>query len=689
MLTRNAHRLPVGLLVLGLASACPGPATEDKHDSGTAPDAATCKPKTCGSACGSLADGCGATLSCGGCPTGEVCNANVCECQPESTTALCTRLGKNCGDVLGRDNCGASRTVPCGSCSGSESCGGTGTPNVCGNGVCTKTTCAAQGKDCGAISNNCDGVLQCGTCTAPKTCGSTNVCACTAETGPAFCSRLGKDCGTVSAQDNCGQLRSEDCGTCTPPLTCGGGGANLCGVGTGIDAGVGLDAGLLPDGGGDEVTVFEYLGATPAQVTFGGTSTVSFRAMNSQGQLVGQLPVLFVLYQDPGGCSVSPGSTATTADGIASTTLTAGNTPGTARVQISTTSGSVANISDAIVIAGKPISAKNLTVDCQHGSIAGFEQDGLEMTCTVHGSDADGAYVPGSKAFLMTEAGGVPASVDFVLDAINGGGIATFTYRTQCQWPKDVPPLGTSEPGHACSFLNHCLAPPAMESRTCNPRDGLATLVAITTGWESFADTNGNGRWDTGEPYQDQGEPFVDANDNGAYETGEDFYDTNNNGVRNGPNGKWDDSYSVWTSYKVLWTGVPDFTSTNPQASITPADGVILNHCVAQSYVLRIFDINGNPPTASGSGDAVSVLAAGNVVIQQVGSYYDGVTTPPGSEKQGVVLVDVQDAHPCACAPSCPPPQTYTLGFLLDRTLDGNGTSEPQPDLGTRTGTYQ
>jgi hypothetical protein len=54
---------------------------------------------------------------------------------------------------------------------------------------------------------------------------------CTAETNTAFCSRLGKNCGSVTGTDNCGQSRTvSSCGTCTSPQTCGGGGTqNVCG----------------------------------------------------------------------------------------------------------------------------------------------------------------------------------------------------------------------------------------------------------------------------------------------------------------------------------------------------------------------------------------------------------------------------------------------------------------------------
>ncbi len=90
-----------------------------------------------------------------------------------------------------------------------------------GSGSCTPTTCAAQGKNCGSISDNCGGQLNCGSCTLPATCGgagTANVCgtACT----PATCASLGDTCGLPA--DGCGGTLS--CGTCTAPQYCGGSG---------------------------------------------------------------------------------------------------------------------------------------------------------------------------------------------------------------------------------------------------------------------------------------------------------------------------------------------------------------------------------------------------------------------------------------------------------------------------------
>ncbi|MHA7629961.1 hypothetical protein [Corallococcus sp. M7] len=66
---------------------------------------------------------------------------------------------------------------------------------------CTPTTCAAQGKNCGTLSNGCGGTLNCGTCGSGLTC-TNNVCGTGA---PASCSHDVCTSGTVL---------SNSCGTC-------------------------------------------------------------------------------------------------------------------------------------------------------------------------------------------------------------------------------------------------------------------------------------------------------------------------------------------------------------------------------------------------------------------------------------------------------------------------------------------
>lgn len=119
---------------------------------------------------------------------------------------------------------------------------GTGTCYTCtrcsNNNACQKGTFKTFSTNCSTANpapdetisyvndNSCTAL-----CAAGQVCRSGScVAGCIPETDSAFCTRLGRDCGSVTANDNCGISRTvSSCGTCTLPDTCGGGGtANVC-----------------------------------------------------------------------------------------------------------------------------------------------------------------------------------------------------------------------------------------------------------------------------------------------------------------------------------------------------------------------------------------------------------------------------------------------------------------------------
>lgn len=102
-------------------------------------------------------------------------------CSPEDDESFCSELGSECGSVSGEDNCGETRTVAsCGSCSGELGCN----------------------------FNKCTDA------------------ECTPESDEAFCARLAKSCGELTADDNCGVSRTANsCGGCGGELHCV---ANAC-----------------------------------------------------------------------------------------------------------------------------------------------------------------------------------------------------------------------------------------------------------------------------------------------------------------------------------------------------------------------------------------------------------------------------------------------------------------------------
>jgi hypothetical protein len=243
--------------------------------------------------CGVFADGCGGTVSCapdgGTCPTGETCGGagipNVCgsatiiplddggtkivdagppvctkipeatACNPSGTQPLCGPQSDGCG---GTWTC--ATLADGGICAPGDSCGGGGTPSVCGHAVCTPSPVCTTGTGtpiCGSVSNGCGGTYTCpptvadgGICPAGETCGgdpsSPGTCGSPPCTPITTCPG-GANCGTWP--DGCGSTINcaPDGGTgCSGGEFCGGGGFSICGTGSG-GGGPACDAGLKCD----------------------------------------------------------------------------------------------------------------------------------------------------------------------------------------------------------------------------------------------------------------------------------------------------------------------------------------------------------------------------------------------------------------------------------------------------------
>jgi len=207
----------------------------------------SCHSKTCtslGYACGTWSDGCGGTITCGTCPTGQTCtSAGICEestCTPDDQCAAETCIGATCTDTCGNVyqgtlgyDCSGGRE--CGvSLSGCGTCGTCDTGYSCVDGHCVNTPCTpdpscnlttcigstcldscgnaydgtltpdCNGRECGDAPNGCG---TCGTCGTGQTCNN-GICEdiCTPQT----CADIGVQCGTWS--DGCGGTIT--CGTC-------------------------------------------------------------------------------------------------------------------------------------------------------------------------------------------------------------------------------------------------------------------------------------------------------------------------------------------------------------------------------------------------------------------------------------------------------------------------------------------
>ncbi len=235
----------------------------------------TCTPRGCDGSCGTISDGCGQTLECGGCGDGQACDALTHECTScEPTTCMgqgveCGTISDGCGQTLDCQACAGGKTcvsgkcvapplpaectaqmancgeiehactgeeIQCGKCPAGEAC----VDNVCKS--CVPTSCEEQGVSCGTIKDGCGAELHCGAC--PDADG---VCYKGACCQPTTCEQQGKQCGTTT--DGCG--KTLDCGNCDPVNNsiCGyETGPNQCGVCVPTKTCTGLECGTLHDG---------------------------------------------------------------------------------------------------------------------------------------------------------------------------------------------------------------------------------------------------------------------------------------------------------------------------------------------------------------------------------------------------------------------------------------------------------
>jgi hypothetical protein len=161
------------------------------------------------------------------CSSGVACNGGCCDgtkCQPGNTASACGATGGACVACSGADAgaaCEASGACGCASssdCTAPSTCGGGGTPNVCG---CTPKTCQTAGYQCGSHSDGCGGTLSCGNCNGSGCCTVAGACA--AGTASTACGEGGGTCRVCAgATPTCGTVNAVTSCYCTKsPNSCG------------------------------------------------------------------------------------------------------------------------------------------------------------------------------------------------------------------------------------------------------------------------------------------------------------------------------------------------------------------------------------------------------------------------------------------------------------------------------------
>ena len=314
------------------------------------------------------------------------------------------------------------------------------------------------------------------------------------------------------------------------------------------------------------------------------SATLTFQVLDSGGNPVDDGTLVNFAIATPlgGGETIAPSQSSTTS-GLVTTNLQSGSVPGAVSVSATVMDSggtTISTIAQVIIAAGLPDS-KHFSLATTKLNLPGYTYFGETSKITAFVADRFSNPVPANTpVYFESEAGAMALTQAFTNDL----GQASADHITQLPYPDTI-----------LSMTN---------------LPGVSTILAWTPGQEAFSDNNGNGRYDTGESFDDIGEPFIDANDNGQFDatgdvaTDERYVDLNNNGQYDGPNGKWDGSTFVWDTINILWS------FANPSdifLDVTPAancPGFVIPNGEGCECTIEVVDSNGSP-IYGGSGLSV------------------------------------------------------------------------------------
>jgi hypothetical protein len=250
----------------------------------------------------------------------------------------------------------------------------------------------------------------------------------------------------------------------------------------------------------------------------------------------------------------------------------------------------------------------NFLFECAADNIGAFvtPRPDIVVPCSAVLRDHAGRTIPHVPLHFDVEAGRI---VDLPADPTAPRQFFYLAPSLLDRRPADVAPFPAEEP---FTIPGAGLTPGAAEQ---NPRDGLVTILVVARGHEAYTDGNGNGDWDPGEPYIDEGEPFLDVDDDGIHDPaidGPHCCDENGNHRVDGPNGVWDGDTLLGRTAHILWSG--PVAEESGRSGFTPADPSI-DAGASADITMTVVDANFNPVAMFDSSDGIRIELDGPVEL--------------------------------------------------------------------------
>jgi hypothetical protein len=285
-----------------------------------------------------------------------------------------------------------------------------------------------------------------------------------------------------------------------------------------------------------------FISASPSTIGIRGTglpetSTVTFQVLTDTGGVFPDEVVNLSLSTTAGGIELNPTVATSDSSGFIRAVVRSGTIHTSVRVTATSTSldsngDPVTALSDSLAITTGIPDQDSFSLSLSCPNIEGGSVDGATVSVNLLAADRfNNPVTDGTAVSFEPEYGSMPGSCSTV------GGACTVTWKSQ--EPRD----NLGEPYLGSDGVTVCNPGPDSVCAYASPsftgaRPGRGTILATALGEESFIDTNGDGRFDTGEPTTDLGEAFRDDDGNGVYNSAyEEYLDFNFNGSRDAASG--------------------------------------------------------------------------------------------------------------------------------------------------------
>jgi hypothetical protein len=367
-----------------------------------------------------------------------------------------------------------------------------------------------------------------------------------------------------------------------------------------------------------EAVSIEAVDVTPTTLAIEGTgnlvnvseqATVRFRVVDGNGSPVQGETVNFSLTSNVGGLALSATTAASDAEGLVTITVSSGAVPTRTVVTAELDSTGQLAASDLITVSTAIPDQNSFTLFSDNLSVSqAYPAVNQTSNISVRLADRYNNVVPdGSVVYFTTEYGAIDARCSIV------SGECSVVWRSQA--PK---PVGNNLSTVDCGAYDNdgdgtANNDPVGTFDPCPTSLGIeqgsrTTILATTTGEESFLDVDGDGLMSnlasefTIDPAYDLGEAYLDENEDGAYQLNEFFVDDDSSGTR-------DNGDAIFTG--IGCTAGTLLSGECSGTTLSVFDNIALILSASDGLYIAMVDQGTAPPSLVQSGGSV---AAGSYI---------------------------------------------------------------------------